>query len=142
MTVRNCTHIFQADTVLWCYYCTSSIVISKNYFEGTSTGLLPDKTVGNTVPRSLQGHRADNWVAQWNVFPFKHSDLHSLWMNVSLLPAIAFSQINVKLLMWVIYILTSAPRSGEDHRASVNILTGCYLHGLAYSLSLFCLLGT
>jgi len=45
-------------------------------------------------------------------------------MIVSLLPVILFTQINVKLLMGIIYILTSAPNSGEDHCASVNILTG------------------
>lgn len=58
-------------------------------------------------------------------------------MTVSLLPVIMFSQINVKLLMWVIYILTSAPSTGEDQHAMA-----ADFRALANSLSLLYLLVT
>lgn len=66
----NSNHIAQEDIILWWCYSTSSVEISENYFEESGIWMLPDKTVGNTVPQSLQGHRTEDWTAQWNVFPF------------------------------------------------------------------------
>lgn len=83
--------------MLWWYYSTSSVVISKNYFKESDIGVLPDKTDDNTVPQPLQGHRTeDEMKTQWNVFPFKDNYLCHVWMTLSV---ITFSQINVKLLM-------------------------------------------
>lgn len=83
--------------MLWWYYSTSSVVISKNYFKESDIRVLPDKTDDNTVPQPLQGHRTeDEMKTQWNVFLFEDNYLCHVWMTLSV---ITFSQINVKLLM-------------------------------------------
>lgn len=92
----NSNHIAQEDIVLWYYSSTSSVVTSKNCFKDSGIRLLPGKKVGNTVPQSLQRCRTEDWVARWNIFPFKDNYLCHVWMTLSV---ITFSQIYVKLLM-------------------------------------------
>lgn len=49
--IGNRNHIAQEDIILWCYYSTSSVVISKSYFKDSGIRVLwtQDRILNSTM---------------------------------------------------------------------------------------------